>query len=91
MHRMPEMDGKEPGAMNMLSPRHRRSCLHYFDDEFTKDEQRICREDNNYYKSSQIFRSSNEKSFVDGQTDDLKETKTDDTISLKNKFRIDTD
>ena len=66
-----------------------RSCTApYFDDEFTKDEQRIARDEdgNNYYVPADMTYSEWKKSFVDGQTDDLKETKTDDTISLKNKI-----
>ena len=91
-----EMDGKvfkmseyEEGVTAPPFHVNCRSCTApYFDDEFTKDEQRIARDEdgNNYYVPADMTYSEWKKSFVDGQTDDLKETKTDDTISLKNKI-----
>lgn len=91
-----EMDGKvfkmseyEEGVTAPPFHVNCRSCTApYFDDEFTKDEQRIARDEdgNNYYVPADMTYPEWKKSFVDGQTDDLKETKTDDTISLKNKI-----
>lgn len=66
----------------------RSTTIPYFDDEFELGSERAARgeDGSTYYVPADMTYPEWEKSFVDGQTDDLKETKTDDTISLKNKI-----